>query len=101
MFEEQFQGMSEEKIKKKSKLSFFFLVGPDSTISEDSSTIEYSASALTTTNNSPDTVSLIVFNIQYLVMVLLRILAIHGLAKISQDQQFQSVIQLIDLFVGF
>ncbi len=38
--------MSEEKIKKKSKLSVFFLVGPDPSISEDSSTIEYSASAL-------------------------------------------------------
>ncbi len=46
MFEEQFQTMSEEKIKKQSKLSVFFLVGPDSNISEDSSTIEYSTSAL-------------------------------------------------------
>ncbi len=45
MFEEQFQGMPEEKITK-SKLSVFFLVGPDSSISEDSSTIEYSARAL-------------------------------------------------------
>ena len=32
--------------KKKAELSVFFLVGPDSSTSEDSSTIEYSASAL-------------------------------------------------------
>ena len=32
--------------KKKLNCEFYFLVGPDSSISEDSSTIEYSASAL-------------------------------------------------------
>ncbi len=39
--------MSEEKIKKKLNCQLFFLVGLDSCTSEDSSTIEYSASALT------------------------------------------------------
>ena len=34
------------KNKKNLNCQFFFLVGPDSNISEDSSTIEYSASAL-------------------------------------------------------
>ncbi len=38
--------MSEEIKKKKAELAVFFLVGPDSSTSEDSSTIEYSASAL-------------------------------------------------------
>ena len=47
MFEEQSQDMSEEKIKKKLNCQIFFLVGPDSSTSEDSSTIEYSAIAPT------------------------------------------------------
>ncbi len=43
--------MSEEKIKKKLNCQFFILVGPDSSTSEDSSTIEYSASALSVIQN--------------------------------------------------
>ncbi len=39
--------MSEEKIKKKIKSQFFFLVGANFILSEDSSNIEYSESALT------------------------------------------------------
>ncbi len=42
----QFQGMSEEKIKKKLNCQFLFLVGPDFITSEDSSTVEYKAHAL-------------------------------------------------------
>ncbi len=47
MFGAQFYGMSEEKIKKKLHCQFFFLVGPNSISSEDSSTVEYKAHALT------------------------------------------------------
>ncbi len=39
--------------KKKSKLSLFFLVGPESSISEDPSTIEYRVSALTEHEHCP------------------------------------------------
>ena len=52
VFGRQIQDMSEEKIKKKADLSGFFLVGPDSSTSEDLSTIEYSGYAL---NLIPDT----------------------------------------------
>ena len=38
--------MSEGKIKKKLNGQYFFLVGPDSSSSEESSTVEYSACAL-------------------------------------------------------
>ncbi len=38
--------MSEEKIKKMMNGQFFFLVGPDSSSSEESSTVEYSVCAL-------------------------------------------------------
>ncbi len=38
--------MSEEKIKKKLNCHFFFLVGPVSSTSEDSSTVEYSECGL-------------------------------------------------------
>ena len=38
--------MSEEKIEKKLNGQSFFLVGPDSSTSEESSTVEYSACAL-------------------------------------------------------
>ena len=41
-----FLAMSEEKIKKNSNVSFFFLVGDIFSSSEDSSTIEYSENAL-------------------------------------------------------
>ena len=63
---EQFQGISEEKMKEKSKLSVFFLVGPDSSISEDSATIEYSASVL---NRKVDLESFLMVS-QWLVTVL-------------------------------
>ena len=39
--EGKFHDMSEEKIKNPRTVSFYFLVGPDSSISEDSSIIEY------------------------------------------------------------
>ena len=42
----QFYGMSEEKIKIKADLSIFFLVGPISSKSEESSTIKYRECAL-------------------------------------------------------
>ncbi len=43
--------MSEEKIKKKLNGQFYFLVGPDSSSSEESSTVEYSACALRKIDN--------------------------------------------------
>ncbi len=46
MFGGQFQGMLEEKIIEKLTCQFFFLVGPSSISSEDSSTVEYKAHAL-------------------------------------------------------
>ena len=48
MFGGQIEGISEEKMP---KFQLFFLVGPDSSTSEDSSTIEYSACALRAVQN--------------------------------------------------
>ncbi len=42
--------MSEEKIKKKLNGQFFFLVGPDFSSSEESSTVKYSECALKVEN---------------------------------------------------
>ncbi len=42
----QFYGMSEEEIKKNLICQVFFLVGPNFSSSEDSSTVEYSECAL-------------------------------------------------------